>query len=320
VILLHMIEIMDHGIYANITAMDIYSIMYCYDECSNELQKNHSSECLCKKMFTEGNSSTNLDSYGEIRKSIRNHYAKIQQIQTIYRNYQAHIATNYKSKLTYNVNQSVKFKMNEMNFKMLGYYQILAYSDECVIHFIFKPQFNKLNFGDVMVDAIFNNFMLGGSNDERGRYQNKKFVTCILSLDSNKPIFYEFDTTRIHNNLILYTKEYLLNKFTNYHTILHEFYNYCYKNRPEFKSGIEHTYNELSSYQSKISRLPTYMVEYFHTINTDIDRVKGDKKLTDEISNRVVSKELFLDMIRKDLEKAINNYLDIGCNKINYDY
>jgi hypothetical protein len=40
----------------------------------------------------------------------------------------------------------------------------------------------------------------------------------------------------------------------------------------------------------------------------------------EEILNRIVNKELFFDRIREDLEKAINEYLNIGYDEINCDY
>ena len=71
--------------------MDVYSIMYCYDECSTLLDNIHSDYCLCKAKFTEGNNNTKIDSYTEIRKSIQNHNEKIKQIDQIYQNYDKYI-------------------------------------------------------------------------------------------------------------------------------------------------------------------------------------------------------------------------------------
>jgi hypothetical protein len=100
----------------------------------------------------------------------------------------------------------------------------------------------------------------------------------------------------------------LLDKHINYHTILHEFYNYCRKNKPQNRSSIDHTCGELDLYQSKIMMLPAYMVEYFHTVKNDIIRVNRAKKPMEDILNRIVDRELFFDRIGDDLENAVNEY------------
>lgn len=41
VVLLFMIRLLDNGSYSDISIMDIYSIMYCYDYCSNEIDMEH---------------------------------------------------------------------------------------------------------------------------------------------------------------------------------------------------------------------------------------------------------------------------------------
>ena len=54
-----------------------YSILYCYDECSNSLDDTHNYyKCLCKNEFKEGNNSNDESSFNDIRQSIKNHYEK----------------------------------------------------------------------------------------------------------------------------------------------------------------------------------------------------------------------------------------------------
>lgn len=321
-ILLHMIEIMDNGSYAKILIMDIYSIMYCYDECSNEINNNHPDECLCKTKFTEGNNSKNLESYTDIRKSIINHYEKTEQVKTIYINYKKYITDKYKStKFTYNINQLVKFSNNTTNFRLCDNYQILAYSPDHVIHFIIKPQFNKLNFSEIMINAIFNNFVLNKCNDEKKRYQGKKIITCILSLDSNEPTFYEFDIDMICDDLFSYTQKYLIDKYITHHITLHEFYNYCSNNKPEEKNSLDYACDELDTYQTPYPRLPGYIIDYFHTVKRDVSKAKKKHEPFKNILARVSDKKLFLSEINDDLENTVNEYLGINeSNEQDDDY
>ena len=319
VILLHMIEANDNGIYLEIQAMDIYSIMFCYDECSIEINKNHPDKCLCKKKFTEGNNYNNEKSYTEIRKSIKNHYEKTEQIKEIYQNYSEIISNKYKSsKFTYNIEQLVLLTKCGNNFKLLDCYQMLAYSKKKVIHFIIKPQFNKLNFNEIMINAIFNNFMLNKCDNEN--YRGKKIITCILTLDLNEPLIYEFDINSIHCDLISYTKQFLTEKYQKYHLVLHDFYNFCMKNKPKNKSSIDYTCEELDKHQTETrDALPLYMLEYFHTVKKNVKKIKNKNAITDAMST-VTDKELFLEEIEFDLTSAIDQYLGINNedNVINY--
>jgi hypothetical protein len=117
VVLFHILEIMDNGRYAEITIMDIYSILYCYDECSNSLDDTHNYyKCLCNDKFKEGNNSNDESSFNDIRQSIKNHYEKTGLIENIYSNYSKYIKNNNNIKTNY----KKKYKNNYIcNYKYL---------------------------------------------------------------------------------------------------------------------------------------------------------------------------------------------------------
>jgi hypothetical protein len=196
VILLHMIKLYDDGKYSDITIMDVYSIIYYFDECSNSIDENHSNEykCLCKKHFNENNNSDDFNKYQEIRESIINHYMKTEQIKILYENYKKYITEKLStSKFKYNIFHPVVLYNDHSNFKITNNFELIANSDEYIIDFIITPQFNKLNFNNIMLKSIFNNFLLQNIYNKHKnnleRYANKIIYTCILSLDSNEPIF-----------------------------------------------------------------------------------------------------------------------------------
>lgn len=321
VILLYMMNVMDDGIYIEKPRiLDIYSIMYYYDESSNEINKDHPKECLCKKFFTEGNNIENTNKYVEIRKSICKHYEKINQVNTIYNNYHKYISKKYKqTKFIYNIKKVVSFRNNKINFNLYKRYQILAYSDEYVINFIIKPQFDKLNFSEIMVDIILDHFILKYCDDKR--YQNKKISTCIFTLDpSNEPIFYDHDIEKIYDDLCLYIKNFLIEKYEKFHIILYDYYNYCLKNKPKDTNSIDYMYNELETYRrSKIQGLPEYMYDYFKTVKEKINKKKKINQPFNKNLESVQNKEIFLDTIKNKLIDIIDEYLKIN-NNINNDY
>jgi hypothetical protein len=87
IIILHMINLYKDGRFSDITIMDIYSIIYYFDECSNSLDDTHNYNCLCKTKFNDINDD--FDKHKEIRNSIINHYNKTIQINTLYETHSA---------------------------------------------------------------------------------------------------------------------------------------------------------------------------------------------------------------------------------------
>jgi hypothetical protein len=309
IILYYMIYIVDDGIYSDISIMEIYSIMYCYDECSNSINDTHNKyDCLCKKSFSEGN-NTDSKTYKDIRESIKNHYEQTKQLKNVYENYKNYIEKNYDKteKFTYNINHYVEYKGNNNNFRIYNKYIIIAYSEKYVINIIIKPQFNKLNFTEVMFNGIFNSYILNNSSSQNNikRYDNKKIITCIFTLDSIEPIFYELD---ISNNIIFKKciEDYLINKYTENHKKIFDFYNYCKENKPNDKNSIIFTYEKISEYE----KIPKYIEEFFYDLKKNSENI-NTKNNTIKIIN---DEELFLEEIKKYLKDYVNSFIN---NEIN---
>lgn len=67
------------------------------------------------------------------------------------------------------------------------------------------------------------------------KYINKKIITCILTLDSLKPIFYEFNVDKNNKKLKECIKEYLLNVNINHHKEIYDFYINNIEQKPKKK-------------------------------------------------------------------------------------
>lgn len=153
--------------------MDIYSIMYCYDSCSNEIDMEHTekNKCICHNCFNECNFNNN--SYDEIRKSIKNHYNNVEHINTTYCNYKKYITDKLQiENMKYNIFHKISFGKKNKNFTIMNEYTIIGHSTNHVIYFIIKPQFNELNFNNIMCESILNNFMiLNCTSDYENNYK-----------------------------------------------------------------------------------------------------------------------------------------------------
>jgi len=297
IIILHMINIIENGKYVDITIMDIYSIMYCYDESSNSLNNNHKS-CLCKEKFTEGNNSEIFDTYNDIRNSIKNHYEEVNFIENMYINYKNYITTNYKDQsFKHNIKHKIYLKNNkkaETNFRICNTHEIIAYSEFYVINIIMVPHFNKLNKYEIIFKSIFNNYIINNCGNDKEKnidFLNKKIITCILTLDTPNPIFMEFDISKENELLKQCIKDYLFNTYSKLHILLYRCYKYYQKEK------INKPLNKIINEIKKLETIPFYIRNYYKNINNSTI-----KHITDE--------KIFLSNINETLINAIDEYLD----------
>jgi len=330
VILMHMIKLCDDGKYSDITIMDVYSIIYYFDECSNTIDENHSQnyKCLCKKHFDENTNSDNFDTYQEIRKSIINHYTKTEQVNELYKNYRNYIINNIDESCNfkYNIFHPVTFGKIDNNFKIHNNFDLIANSDKYIIDLIITPQFNKLNYNNIIFKGIYNNFLLQNSCTEHKnfeRYKNKIIYTCILSLDSTEPIFIQFNIDKNCNVIKTSIKEYLQKEYSDKHKILYNFYQYCKENKPKNIDSIKNTYDEIIKENnlrvSDSSKMPKYIEEYFYDISEQIKKCNKDKnKMKDIIKVKMDNLEIFLENIKEYLDSSIYEYLDDKDEEIDF--
>lgn len=323
IILYHMIQVMDQGVYAEITIMDIYSIMYCYEECYNSV--DHSiCNCLCQTCFFEKSNPDNKK-YKEIRESIVNHYENTKKLKVVYENYKMYISEKFGEVFTYNIHHRVSFDSNN-NFNINDEHSIIAYSENYVIFFIIKPQFNKLNFNEVIFNEIFKKYMLLNIKTEcknYNRYAGKQIIACILTLDSEIPIFYNFDIEKDNLYITQCIKDSLFKIYSEHHDLVFDYYNYWKENKSGNKETcikyihdkLEKTKSEyLKDYKKKI--IPKYIIEYFYDLNKELSKSKQKQLVLDKVNN----KEIFLSELAIKLEEAINDYIGIQLEMEDCDF
>ncbi len=325
VILLHMIKVHDDGKYSDITIMDIYSLIYYFDECSNTISKFHNNcKCLCQESFKENinNENDNDKKYLDIKNSIHNHYIKLESVNSLYQNLKEYIDKNLNnSKFEYNIFHNATLYNNDINFKISKNFELIAQSEKYVIDFIITPQLNKLNYNQIILSGIFNNFLLQNVSDKHEnnckRYLNKQVYTCILSLDSIEPLFINFN---VNNNCLVIKnsiKEYIFNEYSENHKLIFHFYNYCKNSKPDNKNSIEYTYDKLvKESNSRSSDIPKYIENYFYDTNEQIKNCNKDKNKITNIMSKFNEINTFIESINEYLSDAINEYIENNNNEI----
>ena len=316
IILFYMIEITNDTIYSSISINDIYNIMYCFDECSNKIDIKHKEKynCLCYNKFKSGIENNTM--YNDIQRSICNHYKYLEFIRGIYDNYKLILEEKYPlEEFKYNIYHKVKFFKISDDFKISKKFTIIANSNNYVIYFIIKPQFNKLNFNDIIFDAIIHNYLLQNiikleDNNNYNRFMNKKILTYIITLDSIKPLLLDLNINK--NDIIIKNiiKEYLykinIDKCREYFDLYH-----TYKKDKKDENTIQCFFRKSKDDNIVI---PYFIRIYFSNLE---DRIKKDRE-TIRILDNV---NLFLEDIKDELNNKIDCYLDINNELVdNYDF
>lgn len=313
VILLYMIQTMKDGKYSDITIMDVYNIMYCYDDCSKLIQSIHNDGCICKQVFVDDSDYENQTSHSDVRCSILNHYECTTNIEKMFQNYINYIKNVLKddSEFVYNVLHKTYYGQNNDKMSIMRQFLIIAHSEKHVIFFVVKPQFNNLNFNKVILDILFDSLIVQNCRDENNaaRYDGKKVFACIFTFDSIRPIFVDPSISKDDDMLKNCIKKYLIDKYTGTHKIVFDYYEHCRKNKSSGKTGLEIVCEYLSG-DTCCRRMPSYIRIFFDSIKREIDRSRNSNE-RNSIIKKITDYQTFVCEINKYLEEDVDDFLKI---------
>lgn len=322
IVLEYMKQITSCHLRADLTIMEIYSIMYCYDLCSSYIDEKHitNNKCICDKCFKKENHYANGIAYTDVRTSIVKHYEHVELIKTIYNSYKNYINTESTSdQYTYNIDHKIHFKtITDQNFSFSSEMPIIGYNRNQIIYIIFIAQFSLINFNKVIIDMLFKTLFINDCSDkDLERYNNKKIIACIISLDRVEPIFINLDITKYINILLECISSYLYKKYSDFNYDIYNFFEYCRKdtNRPSNINSFEYTYDKLKAIETKngskkqiYGLLPDYYKMFFNNTNIIF---KTNKQYGINIAN---NKEIFNKELNIKLQESINKFLCIKSN------
>lgn len=319
IILYYMIEIVNQRQFSDITIQDIYNIIDIYS-CSfceeNRCQHTH---CLCsnhfniKKKFIHTSKTQNMQLY------LFTHFEKMSKIKNIID--MVYIKT---PKINWLV-RNISFYEGNDTFKIYNKYDFIGYNDTSVLICYIKPQFNGLNYNDVLLDSIYDTYFLynirkyndeGEENNNYKRFNGKKIITCIFSLDLNEPYYIdwtdEVGKNRIKENecdLLLILYDGIMEKYKSEHGIVYNFYSYwrefCPENERKPLKFIRFLKGKISGYE-----ILTYINDFLTRIEFKIEMETG-KTAKEQVLLFYDDKDNFLFDLKKELEKSVKNYLNI---------
>lgn len=239
-----------------------------------------------------------------MKKYLSTHYEHISQLGNNYDNFlKDHPNINWL------VNHKISFG-NNSNFELYKCFNLIGYDDNNVFIFYIKPQFNNLNYNNILIDSIFDTFLIKSAisiknkSDESNikdkydkkiedfnKFNNKKIKTIVFSLDNKNyyPIEWEdklenvnlIDNKTNQNILINLIKDKLENKYKIECKYIFNYYKYwkeIYLN--ENLTAKKIIKNIIGEYEKNkyIDKMPHFILKFFERIEYKIENEDTKKK------------------------------------------
>lgn len=288
VIIHYLIDLFKNNNNHNITPTNVYNIINCY---KNKEEENSLEDFL--------NTSNNI-------KNIMNSV-----LNTIFKN---------NVDIIWNIEHIILYNGNTDNLKISNKFPIIGYDNKCIHHFVFKTNYNKLNYSEIMIDILFERFIIRnskGNNREKNnktRYDNKQIKTYLIIVETNEYKLFDWDWEKEYDNDIkLLLKESLTNYFKQYNKSLFKYCNTLKKDKEKWKE-FNSPYNYLYDY-IKQKNYVEYVSEFFLNLHRDVMKGKHKevKKITDD-------EDLFNYEIDVVINIMVDNYLGLYTNENDNDY
>jgi len=314
VILHYMLQIKQNGKYADTTINDIYNIIDVYNH-SFSISPDGHDECLCKTHFNTEfeHTSTNIN---KMKDYLHNHFDKVKDIKNTLK-----IFHEKYPKISWLINHHVSYNGNNENYKLWKEkFQLIGYDDENIIIGYVKPQFNQLNYNEVLMNSIFDTYLVSNVKKDQENYKRfngKKIKTVVFSLDHKEPYYIDWEN-QIDNNLLKNTiYEYLKEDYITENNSIYYFYKYWRQNCPENEKNPNDFVNFLidqykknkDDYQEKKGQFPIYIDEFLSMIKFKIENAK--KKERNIILLDYEDKNIFFDDLNNKLCSSLKRYLGI---------
>jgi hypothetical protein len=316
IILYYILDITRNKKYSLINIIDIYDLMDVYNNCfdNNEGHDN----CLCKKHFNKYPTIKVKNKKVDAMKSyLMCHFDKINDIKhTMFLFHKKYPKINWLYSHTELSNFSESFIISA-KFNLIGY------DNENVIICYVKPQFNLLNFNEILMNSMFDTHLISNLKDTKSnnykRFYGKKVITCVLTLDNIEPFFIEWNDMNginlIKQNIEKFTNVIYLSVMEKYKretNSLYYFYiywrEYCPENERKPISFIYFLKQKLEIFKNE--NFPKYIDDFFTQIENEIEFTKG-KTNKENILKKYDEKQEFTKQLERKLDNSVKRWLEI---------
>ena len=318
IMLNYMIQIIHQKEKSDININDIYNIIDIYnDSFINDVGHEN---CLCKKYFNKKCIERKNKKIDDMKLYLINHFEKIQDVKNVIT-----LFHNKFPKMNWLMNQSIYLEGND-SFIISKNFSLIGYDDENVVIGYIKPQFNSLNYNEILMTSIFDTYLIqnvkkigkeGNISDNYKKFYGKKVISCVFTLDKNEPYYIDWGNLIGENIPIIKNTIYLnvMEKYKLENNMVYYFYNYWRSYCPEddrkpsnFIKFLEEKLNEHEK-NLLLYKFPTYLKEFLYYIQFELDNCKKTQRecLLKKYENSIY----FLEKIETKLEVSLRRYLAI---------
>jgi hypothetical protein len=314
VILHYITEIVDKKIDSSISIIDVYDIIDIYSNSFSSECIGHD-ECLCKKHFCTVK-HTHTNKIDKMKLYLKYHFEKIDKIKITMDVFQQKYPN-----ISWLVKQPVKYNGNS-SFKIKASFNLIGYDDDNVIICYVKPQFNSLNYNEILITSIFDTHLIhniDASSENYVRFSGKKVITCILTLDRTEPYYIEWYDCEMINiitdkreKIVEQIQDGILKKYKQETNTIFYFYSYWRTHCPEkdrtplnFMAFLKEKLKENSK------NLPGYIEQFFNKIEFELNMLKSSKK-KESLLQHYDDKLYFSEKLNEVLEVSVKRYLGIS--------
>ena len=323
IILNYMIQIVDKKEKSNINIVDIYDIFDLYNNSFESDKINGHDNCLCRKHFNKvKKNDVKNQKIDNIKLYLLKHFEKINDIKNI-----MSIFHEKYPQINWLMNHTVHYEGNN-NFIMGGNFNIIGYDENIVIISYIKPQFNSLNYNEILVNSIFDTYLINNLkkykkeneiNENYKRFYGKKVITCIFTLDRNEPYYIDWFDAIKNNNEIIKDRIYcnIIEKYKLETSNLFYFYNYwrmfcpdSEKKPSDFIRFLKEQFDEIKKKLPPFTLPVKYIDEFISQIEFEIEFSKG-KSNKELVLKNYDDIDYFTEKLEKKLDLNVKRYLEI---------
>jgi len=313
-ILYYMLEVCQEGICSNVTIKEIYNILDIY---SNAFDHNHTGHnyCLCKSKFRPNEDANALSpDVRDLNNYLLNFFQSIQKLDEDYDCFlDAHMS------ISFLINQPIQYhsRVNK-EYIIRKKFHAIAYDDKNVYCIYIVPFISGLNNNELLIQSIFDNWIIDNVSDEIENFAHKNVKICIFSTNED-PIIFDWEN-KIKTHYIELTemvKSKIFIKLQNDCKIMHDYF--CYhavKNAENPEMSLNYIVNSLKNINDKRLKeskhaglIPDAVIDFFKDARKDVIRCRSlekQKELIDKFKNR----DNFMEELHVNLYYSLKIYFN----------
>ena len=343
----------------NVSMMNVYGIFqYYYNSIDKvDFSEHLSMGCKCNDLFVKGRVQTpdGVTSPAEkykIYSCVTSHYETTSKMRKICESFIEHLSEHYPNeKFKIHTFKNITFDGCTRSLNTYENLPIVASSDKTVINVMISPQFNRLNICEKLAQSVVQTFVIKNPitpaegeptwiTNNFNQFSGRPVHTCIVTLDSESPIWYDFNDQPDNDALM---RSYLFDFITSsddgpygrYHKLLYDFWVFVKLEHTNIKkhaaskdpkkglTSLQHAAERLSEFINALHHksTPHYIAYVFLNLDRDIQCTKKQsceiskeniKEKINAVMRVVNDRDLFVEYLNHELNECAERYIGLN--------